>query len=67
MEVAKQLLKYERQCAKYDFLVAMRAGETPVHIPNTMVKTCTAENTLLETAWKDRWLPDFLKKAKHCF
>ena len=43
------------------FLVAMRAGETPVHIPNTMVKTCTAENTLLETAWKDRWLPDCFK------
>ena len=44
------------------FLVAMRAGETPVHIPNTMVKTCTAENTLLETARKDRWLPDLKRK-----
>ena len=27
-----------------------------------MVKTCTAENTLLETARKDRWLPDLKRK-----
>ena len=42
------------------FPVAMRAGVTPVPIPNTMVKTCAAENTMLETAWEDRWLPDRL-------
>ena len=36
----------------------MRSGETPVPIPNTMVKTQTAENTTLATAWEDRWLPD---------
>ena len=36
----------------------MRSGETPVHIPNTMVKTCTAESTALETVWEVRWLPD---------
>ena len=40
------------------FLVAMRLRDTPVPIPNTMVKTQTAENTTLATAWEDRWLPD---------
>ena len=39
-------------------LVAMRFWETPVHIPNTMVKTDAADNTWLETAREDRWLPD---------
>ena len=39
-------------------LVAMRLGETPVHIPNTMVKTQTADDTILETIWESRWLPD---------
>ena len=29
-------------------LVAMRLGETPVHIPNTMVKTQTADDTILD-------------------
>ena len=38
--------------------VAMRVGETPVPIPNTMVKTDAADNTWLETAREDRWLPD---------
>ena len=36
----------------------MRLGETPVPIPNTTVKTYAAENTMLETAWEDRWMPD---------
>ena len=36
----------------------MRIGATPVPIPNTMVKTDTADNTWLETAWEDKWLPD---------
>ena len=40
------------------FLVAMRLWETPVPIPNTMVKTDAADNTWLETAREDRWLPD---------
>ena len=35
----------------------MRLGETPVLIPNTMVKTLTAESTILETVWEDRWPP----------
>ena len=39
-------------------LVAIRLGETPVHIPNTMVKTQTADDTILETVWESRWLPD---------
>ena len=38
--------------------VAMRLGETPVPIPNTMVKTQEADGTMLETAWESRWLPD---------
>ena len=44
------------------FLVAMRAGETPVPIPNTMVKTCTADGTILETIWESRWLPELKNK-----
>ena len=39
-------------------LVAMRLGETPVPIPNTMVKTQAADGTALETVWESRWLPD---------
>ena len=39
-------------------LVAMRLGETPVPIPNTTVKTCAADGTMLETAWESRWVPD---------
>ena len=39
-------------------LVAMRLGDTPVPIPNTMVKTQTADDTILETVWESRWLPD---------
>ena len=38
--------------------VAMRLGETPVLIPNTMVKTQAADDTTLETMWESRWLPD---------
>ena len=36
----------------------MRLGDTPVPIPNTMVKTQAADDTMLETAWESRWLPD---------
>ena len=57
-EVAKQLLKDLR--SRYDFLVAMRFWETPVHIPNTMVKTKAADDTILETVWESRWMPDSL-------
>ena len=39
-------------------LVAMRLGDTPVLIPNTMVKTQAADGTILETVWESRWLPD---------
>ena len=38
--------------------VAMRAGGTPVPIPNTMVKTCAADGTMLGTAWESRRLPE---------
>ena len=43
--------------------MAMRLGETPVPIPNTMVKTQAADGTALETVWESRWLPDF-KESK---
>ena len=36
----------------------MRLGDTPVPIPNTMVKTQAADDTALETMWESRWLPD---------
>ena len=39
------------------FLVSMRLGDTPVPIPNTMVKTQAADGTMLETVWESRWLP----------
>ena len=35
----------------------MRQWETPVLIPNTMVKTLAADGTLLETARESRWMP----------
>ena len=37
----------------------MRFWETPVHIPNTMVKTEAADNTILVTVWEGRWLPNY--------
>ena len=39
-------------------LVLMRLWDTPVPIPNTMVKTQAADGTMLETAWESRWVPD---------
>ena len=43
-------------------LVPMRLGETPVPIPNTTVKTQSADGTALETVWESRWAPDQKKK-----
>ena len=37
-------------------------GATPVPIPNTMVKTQTADGTALETVWESRWLPNLLTR-----
>ena len=39
----------------------MRLGDTPVPIPNTMVKTYAADGTLLETVRESRWLPGYKK------
>ena len=39
-------------------------GETPVPIPNTMVKTQAADGTALETVWESRWLPEYIKKLR---
>ena len=33
----------------------MRLGDTPVPIPNTTVKTQSADGTALETVWESRW------------
>ena len=46
------------------FLVAMRLGDTPVPIPNTTVKTQSADGTALETVWESRWAPDQKKKNR---
>ena len=51
----------EKVSSNQQFLVAMRLGETPVPIPNTMVKTSAADGTALETVWESRWMPDPLK------
>ena len=56
----KQLARASR--SEDHFLVAMRLGDTPVLIPNTMVKTQAADGTILETVWESRWLPDLFKK-----
>ena len=45
----------------------MRFWETPVHIPNTMVKTKAADDTILVTVWESRWLPDQKRQHSKCF
>ena len=40
-------------------LVSMRLGDTPVPIPNTMVKTQAADGTMLETVWESRRVLDY--------
>ena len=42
----------------------MRPGATPVPIPNTMVKTRTADGTALETVWESRWPPNLKEKDR---
>ena len=46
------------KCINEKILAAMRLRETPVPIPNTMVKPQAADGTMLETAWESRRLPD---------
>ena len=46
------------------FLVPMRLGDTPVPIPNTTVKTQSADGTALETVWESRWAPDQKRKQQ---
>ena len=55
------LLSY-RGIAEKEYPVPMRPGDTPVPIPNTPVKTRSADGTMLETAWESRRVPDILKK-----
>ena len=42
----------------------MRLRETPVPIPNAMVKPQAADGTALETVWESRWLPDLKSKKE---
>ena len=49
---------------KLNLLVPMRLGETPVPIPNTTVKTQSADGTALETVWESRWAPDQKRKTE---
>ena len=42
-------------------------GVTPVPIPNTMVKTQTADGTALETVWESRWLPNSIRNKEKAF
>ena len=53
------LLSYQWKKDNRTYLVAMRPGETPVPIPNTMVKPRAADDTALETVWESRRLPDY--------
>ena len=55
---SKEFFTVELSIDNRIFPVAMRFWETPVHIPNTMVKTEAADNTILVTVWEGRWLPD---------
>ena len=43
----------------------MRPGETPVPIPNTMVKARAADGTMPGTAWESRWLPEHTLSVLH--
>ena len=61
MKVYEYPQKKDTKKTSEEFPVAMRLGDTPVPIPNTMVKTRAADGTMLETAWESRWLPDSLK------
>ena len=61
MKVYEYPQKKDTKKTSEEFPVAMRPGETPVPIPNTMVKPQAADGTMLETAWESRWLPDFRK------
>ena len=38
--------------------------DTPVPIPNTLVKTQAADGTALETMWESRWPPELIKKGR---
>ena len=71
MSKMRSICEEGKRCTKqvqHLLLVAMRYGDTPVLIPNTMVKTIAADDTILETVWESRWLPDSLKIAlQKCF
>ena len=61
-QVRKLVILFSYQEIGNKLPVAMRLGETPVPIPNTMVKTQEADGTMLETAWESRWPPNQKEK-----
>ena len=56
-ETSRGLFCYSVTKGNQGYPVAIRLGETPVPIPNTMVKAQTADGTMLGTAWESRRLP----------
>ena len=57
-------MKVSEEETEKRFPVPMRLWETPVPIPNTMVKPQAADNTILETVWEDRWVPGAKKQQR---
>ena len=46
--------------------MSIRVGDTPVPIPNTTVKPYAADGTLLETARKNRRMPERVGNNEQC-
>ncbi len=46
--------------------MSIRVGDTPVPIPNTTVKPYAADGTLLETARKNRRMPEHFGNNEQC-
>ena len=55
-------------CAGFGFNIGLpgghRRGETPVPMPNTVVKPSTADGTARVTVWESRSLPGFIPKPE---
>ena len=45
---------------RWENLAAIRPGVTPVPMPNTTVKTRSADGTALETVRESRWPPEHI-------
>ena len=56
------MFSFEGKGALREYPVVMRMWETPVPMPNTTVKTHTADDTWRGTAWESKWLPEMKKE-----